>query len=310
MSGFKYGVCEWNYPIWGGLALEMAHEQGYDGIEITDGGGYLQPHPMNKGLFVEVERLRPNKIRMDAVPLSHPIIQEEYLEAREKTGIEITGIYLYFLNDQGFISSENDTLTGKDCLETIKNAIIAADSMGIRNVSIPTKGMFGTAKLQNAIDKLEYALEVGKEYGVSIMNSFDTSLRWELEALEKFGGALKVDFHTLYPEVYARESGPEMIRAIGKDRIGQVKIRDMKADREGFLTLATGKDCLIGEGDSSWRACAEAIREIGYSGWIFSDSPFNSYYLNVSGENYDSLAIRDLNTLREVFEQGEREDEH
>ena len=44
---YKFGACEYNFPMWGSLTLEMAHEAGYDGIEITDGGGYLQPHPMN-----------------------------------------------------------------------------------------------------------------------------------------------------------------------------------------------------------------------------------------------------------------------
>ena len=96
MNKLKFGACEYNFPIWGALALEMAHDAGYDGIEITDGGGYLQPHPMNKGYFVEVERLQPNLIRMDNYPLLDPIVQDEYLEARANTGIEITGINLYF----------------------------------------------------------------------------------------------------------------------------------------------------------------------------------------------------------------------
>ena len=63
MMQYKFGACEYNFPMWGSLALEMAHEAGYDGIEITDGGGYLQPHPMNKGLFVECERFTPGLMR-------------------------------------------------------------------------------------------------------------------------------------------------------------------------------------------------------------------------------------------------------
>ena len=301
MSNYKFGACEWNYPMWGSLALEMAHDQGYDGIEITDGGGYLQPHPMNKGYFVEVERLKPNKMRLDAVPLLHPIIQEDYLDAQAKTGIKITGIYLYFLNDQGFVSADNDSLTGKDCLETIKNAVIAAHQMGIPQVSVPTKGMFGTAKLRNAYEKLKYAVEVGEEYGVKIINSFDTSLERELEVLDMLDGKLKVDLNTLDPEIYNREPVTEIIKAVGAQRIGQVKIKDLVPDREGFLTKATGGDCLIGQGGSAWKDAVSALKEIGYEGWVFTDSPFNSYYLNVNGETYDSLAKRDLETLKEAF---------
>ncbi len=301
MSNYKFGACEWNYPMWGSLALEMAHDQGYDGIEITDGGGYLQPHPMNKGYFVEVERLKPNKMRLDAVPLLHPIIQEDYLDAQARTGIKITGIYLYFLNDQGFVSADNDSLTGKDCLETIKNAVIAAHQMGIPQVSVPTKGMFGTAKLRNAYEKLKYAVEVGEEYGVKIINSFDTSLERELEVLDMLDGKLKVDLNTLDPEIYNREPVSEIIKAVGAQRIGQVKIKDLVPDREGFLTKATGGDCLIGQGGSAWKDAVSTLKEIGYEGWVLTDSPFNSYYLNVNGETYDSLAKRDLETLKKAF---------
>ena len=305
MAKYRFGACEWNYPIWGSLALEMARDQGYEGIEITDGGGYLHPHPMNKGYFVEVERLLPNKIRQDAVPLSHPFIQDDYLEAQARTGIRITGIYLYFLNDQGFVSADNDTLTGKDCLETIKNAVIAADKMGIPQVSVPTKGMFGTAKLKNAYEKLKYAVQLGDEYGIRIINSFDTSLERELEVLDLLGGKLKVDMNTLDPEIYNRGTAADMIRAFGADRIGQVKIRAMVPDREGFLTRATGGDCLIGQGGSGWRDAVKALKETGYEGWVLTDSPFNSYYLNVDGQTYDSLAKKDLETLKNAFMGGE-----
>lgn len=301
MQGIKFGACEYNFPIWGSLAMEMAHEAGYDGMEITDGGGYLQPHPMNKGLFVEVERLRPNLMRMDNDPLLDPMVQEEYLEAREKTGMEITGIYLYFLNCQGFVSSANDTLTGQDALKTIENAIKAAAQMHIPLVSVPTKGMFGVAKNLYALQKLEYAVKVGEEYGVRIANSFDTTLVRELEVIDKLGGKLQADFHTIDPAFYAQEAAPEMIRTLGKDKIRQIKCKDAHADREGFLVKETAGDALLGQGDSDWRDCLAAVREIGFAGWVFSDSPFNSLSLNVEGEDYVSLAARDLDTLKQAF---------
>ena len=301
MADIRFGSCEWNYPVWGSLAIEMAHDQGYEGIEITDGGGYLQPHPMNKGLFVEVERLKPNKIRMDAVPLSHPVIQEEYLNAQAKTGMVITGIYLYFLNEQGFVSADNDSLTGRDCIETIKNAVIAAEKMGIPQISVPTKGMFGTAKLKNAYEKLKYAVEVGEEYGIRVINSFDTTLERELEIIEMLNGKLKVDFNTIDPTLYRRGSSAYFVEKLGVDKVGQVKIKDMMPDREGFITQLTGRDCLIGQGGSDWKEAVDALKEAGYKGWVLSDTPFNSYYLNVDGETYDSLAKKDLATLKKAW---------
>lgn len=301
MSKYKFGACEYNFPMWGALALEMAHEAGFDGIEITDGGTYLQPHPMNKGLFVEVERLKPNLIRMDNYPLLDPIIQDEYMEAQAKTGIAITGIYLYFLNAQGFISSNNETLTGQDALMTIKNAVIAASQMGIPVVSVPTRGMFGVAKNLYALQKLEYAVEVGREYGVRIANCFDTVLARELEVIGKLNGGLKADLHTIDAAFHALEPAPDMIRALGKDQIEQIKLKDATADGHGFLVRETAGDALLGQGDSDWRDCVEAIKETGYEGWILSDTPYNSLSLNTGGEDYVSLAAKDLKTLKNAF---------
>ena len=301
MAKYKFGACEYNFPMWGSLAVEMAAEAGYDGIEITDGGGYLQPHPMNKGLFVECERFTPGLIRLDNFPLTDKIIQDDYLNASAKTGIELCGIYLYFLNHQGFVNHENSTVQGKECLETIKNAIICASQMNIPVVNIPTKGMFGTAKHSYAFQKLEYAVKVGEEYGVRVANSFDTSLARELEVIEKLGGKLKADFHTIDPIVFAQEDPAEMIKAIGGANIEQLKIKDLEGDREGFITNETSKEACLDHGDSNWRACVAAAKEAGFEGYVICDTPFNSTLLNDGEQHYIELAKKDLDTLKKAF---------
>lgn len=301
MTKYKFGACEYNFPVWGALAMEMAHEAGYDGIEITDGGGYLQPHPMNKGIFVECERFTPGLIRLDGYPLTDKIIQDEYMNARAKTGIEITGIYLYFLNHQGFVSHDNETIQGKEALKTIKNAVIAASQMGIPLVTIPTKGMFGVAKNLYAFQKLEYAVKVAEEYGIKIANSFDTSIKRELEIMELLSGKLLADFNTADPLVFARENPVDMINELGGKRIAQIKIKDLKKDREGFITQETSEAVSIGSGDTEWKECLEAAEKLGFEGYIISDTPFNSNSLNVLGENYVSLAEKDLETLKKAF---------
>lgn len=301
MSKYKFGACEYNFPVWGALAMEMAHEAGYDGIEITDGGGYLQPHPMNKGIFVECERFTPGLVRLDGYPLTDKIIQDEYMNARAKTGIEITGIHLYFLNHQGFVSHDNETIQGKEALETIKNAVMAASQMGIPLVTIPTKGMFGVAKNLYAFQKLEYAVKVAEEYGIKIANSFDTSIKRELEIMELLSGKLLADFNTADPLVFARENPVDMINELGGKRIAQMKIKDLKKDREGFITQETSEAVSIGSGDTEWKECLEVAEKLGFRGYIISDTPFNSSSLNVLGENYISLAEKDLDTLKKAF---------
>ena len=65
----RFGTMEQSFPVWGRFAVEMAGEAGFQGIQITDGGGYLQPHPLNNG-FVEYERFGLDLRRKDSFPLT------------------------------------------------------------------------------------------------------------------------------------------------------------------------------------------------------------------------------------------------
>ena len=64
MSRFQFGVCEFSFPCWGPLALQMAHEAGFTGMQLADAGGSANSYPLN------------NKR-----------VQESYLEAAAKYGI-------------------------------------------------------------------------------------------------------------------------------------------------------------------------------------------------------------------------------
>ena len=39
MSRIQFGVCEFSFPCWGPLALQMAHEAGFTGMQLADAGG-------------------------------------------------------------------------------------------------------------------------------------------------------------------------------------------------------------------------------------------------------------------------------
>ena len=91
MSKLKFAACEWCFPCWGDLAVKMAHEAGFDGMQLGDAGG-----------------------SMNAYPLRDPGVQAYYLEAGEKYHIEFPQIHLYTLGHQGYYRSRLDSLEGKD----------------------------------------------------------------------------------------------------------------------------------------------------------------------------------------------------
>ena len=129
MSQFKFAACEWSFPCWGELAVRMAGQAGFDGMQLGDGGG-----------------------SMHAYPLLDKRVQEHYLQAGEENHIEFPQIHLYTLGHQCYYRSRLDTLEGQTCLESIKNGVIAASQMGIPSVIIDGMRMNNAAKKQRVFD--------------------------------------------------------------------------------------------------------------------------------------------------------------
>ena len=46
MSKVKFGVCEFSFPCWGPSAIRMAHEAGFEGMQLADAGGSPKSYPL------------------------------------------------------------------------------------------------------------------------------------------------------------------------------------------------------------------------------------------------------------------------
>ncbi len=301
MGKIKFAASEYCFPIWGSLAMEMAKEAGFDGMEITDGGGYLQPHPLNNR-YVEYERLGLDLRREDSFPMTDEYVQNDYMEAAAKCGIELIGLKLHLLETQGFIKAPKETLAGRECIETIDKAIAAAKAMHIPVVTLSARGLFGVFQHEYAYEKLLYAAEAGEENGIKIYVTTEIAAEKQIARIDSLGRKVKLDFNTIDPELCDVGNPEEMIRKIGRDRVGQFRVKDLTADSEGFLTEETAGNALLGRGDSKFKACAEAIKEIGFEGWVLSDTAYYSSDLNPVGGDYETLLAKDVETLQHVFD--------
>ena len=299
MDNFKFGTCEFCFPIWGSFAVETAKRAGFDALQITDGGGYLQPHPKNNG-FVEYERFGLDLRRKDSFPLTSPWVQDDYLEAAATCGIELSGNYLYLLDYQSFMKFSKNTPQGEQCRETIKNAALAAAAMKIPSITVPMNGMFGVGQHAYALENMRYAAALGEEYGVQILMSTDTTLKRQLEVLDALGGKVKVDFCTIDPLFYATGNNAEMLRMLGKEHLGQVRLKDKLANDENYTIKEEGRAALLGKGDARIAACMKAVLETGYQGCIVSETPYYSTDITVNGEDFISLAKKDLATMKRL----------
>lgn len=300
MGSFKFAASEYCFPVWGSLAVEMAGKAGFDGIEITDGGGYLQGHPDNNG-FVEYERLGLDLRRQDSFPMNDPYVQDYYMNASEKYGVKLMGMFLYMLENQGFIKNSADSVQGRDCMNTLERAIKAAVDMGIPRITVPASGLFGVFQHEYAFQKIAYAVKEAEEKGVRILVVSDDSVVWQKEIIDRTESKAKLAFRTLDPIVSASGNPADMIKMLGKNYIDQIRVKDMKADSSGFVTKETGKNSLIGMGDGNFKEVAKAIKESGYLGWIISETPYYSSDFTEIGGDYKNAMVKDLETLKSVF---------
>lgn len=297
MNQIRFGVCEYNFPCWGASAMRMASAAGFDGMQIADAGGYLQPHPGNNG-YVEYERYGLDLRRKDSFPLSFPEVQAYYLEAAAPYGIQLTSIYLYTLEHQGFIKFSKDTPQGEQCRESLRRGILAASQMGIPSVTVAAKGMFGVAQNDYAFSALQYAAEIAREHGIQLVVTTDLAPELQLRLVDALGVQLSLD--TFAPLVYGNGEPVSLLQEAGLERIGHIRVRDSRLDQEGFPSFETGIS-LLGAGRTSFQKTVQAIKDLGYQGWIISDTPYYHPALQAQGEDYISVAQKDVQTLRTAF---------
>ena len=278
MSKYKFGVCEFSFPCWGPLALQMAHEAGFTGMQLADAGGSVNAYPLN------------NKR-----------VQESYLEASAKYGVELHSIHLYTLVRQNFIRCSQNSPEGRECMESIKNGIIAASEMHIPTVMIEGMRMYGAAQHKHVFQMYQYAVEVARDYGVQIAMETDIRLEDHFQFLDRFHGELKLCFDTHNPVMYGTGYPPDMIRALGRDRIDHFHMKESQADAEGFITKETAPIVLLGQGTTHFLESVQAIKDIGYEGWIISETFYNRRNMNENGEDYVSSARKDVAALKAAF---------
>lgn len=278
MGKIKFGVCEFSFPCWGPLAVQMAHEAGFTGIQLADAGGSTNSYPLNNRR-----------------------VQDCYLEASAKYGVELQSIHLYTLVRQNFIRYSQSSPEGQACMESIKMGIIAASEMKIPTVMIEGMRMYGAAQRQHVLDMYRYAVQVAEDYGVQIAMETDVSLEDHFKFLDHFDGKLKLCFDTHNPVMYGTGYPPDMIRALGKERIDHFHVKESQLDAEGFVTKETSPIVLLGTGGTFFQESMQAIKDIGYEGWIISETFYHRPNMNENGMDYVSSARRDVETLKAAF---------
>ena len=107
---------------------------------------------------------------------------------------------------------------------------------------------------------------LGSQVTVTLESIFSaTELRRLIDWIDSpnFG----IYYDTQNPVTYAGIHVPDDIRAIGPGKIAQIHVKDGVGSIQGSVNL--------GMGETDFFATAEAIREIGYDGWIVLENYYS-----------------------------------
>lgn len=274
MMNQHFGICEWSLPVSGPLAIRIAAEIGYDGIQLGEAGGGKMGYPLN-----------------------HKRVQELYKEAAEAFGIELHSINLGSLLREGALNYARETKEGEYARESLKNGFCACKSLDIHTVVITVEPESDEQRL-NVIDHLNYAGRLAETCDVEIAIESAQSLDAIRELLDALDERTKLCMDILNPLRFGTGDPKAQILAFGREKISHFHMKDAPAE----LFQRGQRGCaLLGCGDGGYEETVELIKRLSYQGWLITE---NYYYLppmNDGSKDFLQLAREDLATLKRAF---------
>lgn len=272
--GQQFGICEWSLPVSGPLAMHLAAEAGYDGMQIGEAGGRLMGYPLNNRR-----------------------VQELYREEAERSGLRLHSLNLGALLAEGTLNDREDTERGGWARKSLTNGFAACEALGVRTVVItvepPTEEAF-----TNVVRHLRFAEELARESGVEIAIESAQPAEEIQRLLDELSGETKLCMDLLNPLRFGTGVPQEQIRLFGRERISHFHMKD--SVRSLFRRGQRG--CvLLGRGDAGYEQSVEIIRELGFSCWMITENYYHLPPMNDGERDFAALAAEDLKTLRASF---------
>lgn len=273
----RMAICEWCFPTLGPSALRFASDIGFEGIQLGDLGGASRRFPMNE-----------------------PLIQEAYLQASADYNVEMQTLHLYTLTREGTMLYPANTPQGEEARLSIRKGVDACVAMKIPVLFISS--FFATFirndahDFQNFADHMKYACAYAKDHGVRVVYESVLNIERFLRMLDYVGPDLKVLYDICNPYFHGSGVPVEEIRrfvsAYGKDIIDQIHVKDRTADFQNWS--------LLGEGGAKIADTAQLLREIGWSGWLISETYYFEFDKKDTRNSFE-LMRNDLANMKEYF---------
>lgn len=269
MSQYKFGIPEWAMPMNGQYGCRVAHEAGLQGIQINMG---------------DVER---------EWPLSHPEMQKIYLDESQKWEIEFPSLAVNSLCNIG-MTRKAGTKERDLAKRGIRLGIETAHAMKIPIVMLPT---FHDSYINTSEDEalvfecVKEACEYAEKFHllIALENVMSTEKFSEFASKIKTGN-LKVFYDSQNYSVCKGWNDTQIYNEV-KDQVCAIHMKD------GFDEMSTH---LLGEGGSGFYDTVQAIKDSGYTGWIYVENYYDQDRLGAMRRPY-GLLRRDVETIKKAF---------
>lgn len=274
LNKYRFGICEWSMPVSGPLAMILAGEAGYDGMQMGENGG-----------------------RLNGYPLNNKRVQEIYLETAKAHNIEMHSLNLGALLSEGTLNYSCDTREGVNARLSLDNGFSACTSLGIKTVVI-TVNSSGKEQFENAVSHLKYAEDLADERGIKIAIESAQPLEEIESLLLRLKPETKICMDLLNPLRFCTGNPQEQIKKFGRDKISHFHMKDSVKS----LFVPSQRGCVpLGLGDAGIEESVDLIKSIGYEGWMITE---NYYYLppmNSEEKDFIVLAKNDLDRMKKYF---------
>lgn len=269
----KLGITEWSLPIEGPYGCKIAAEVGFEGVQL-DIGSYARNFPKTKRC-----------------------VQDAYLEAADKFGIQYTAVACNELDNYDMVAQKGFAERAI-AFKTITSAIDAAAAMGIPTVMVQS---FNASAIEtgqdferaiNVIRRVsDYALEKGEiTLGVENLLSVENLLN----LIDEVGNPnVKIYFDTQNYYLHEKANVAAMVEPL-ISHICEVHVKD------GHESDIEPSGALLGKGDSGFFDTIASLRKCGYSGWLISENFYDRGPIGKLSDDPKALMLKDYQVLKSI----------
>lgn len=234
----RIGVCDWSLQAVGPEGLEVAKRIGLDGIEASAGKAE------------------------DTLTIADPAYRQKYKELMASTGLPVCSVAMGFLNDAPLASDPRGPAWLDQTIDAAKDLdakVILLAFFGKGDLRVKDK--LKDAEVDVVVQRVKDAASKAKEAGVILGFENTLSAKDNLAILDRVGSDAFQVYYDIGNSTYSGYDVPKEIRDL-KGRVCQIHFKD-------------GRNYL-GKGKVAMQPAAEAIRDIGYQGWIVLETAIPS----------------------------------